>query len=78
MIVSVRNVDEKLFKEFSIEAKRKDMAVGEAVTEAMKLWLHKQPAKIVRLRDIKPWSFGPGTEDISQNIDEIAYGENAR
>lgn len=76
MIVSVRNVDENLFKEFSIEAKRRDRAVGEAVTEAMKLWLHEQPARIMRLKDIKPWDFGPGTEDISQNIDEIAYGED--
>lgn len=73
MTISIRNVDEKLFKKFKIEAKKRDMNIGQAVNHAMRKWLNEE--KKPSILEFEPMSFGPGSERLSEEIDEILYGE---
>ena len=73
MQVSIKNVDEKVFREFKAESVRDGLKVGQAMSLAMGLWLGKKKAK-KSLLDLKPSDWGPGTERLSEEIDEILYG----
>ncbi len=74
MTISVRNVDEELFKEFQIEAKRRNMITGEAMNEAIRSWMRSKQKKPGMLA-MKTWNFGAGTENLSQEVDEVLYGK---
>ena len=75
--VTFRKVDEAALRNFKVEAVRENKSFGEAVAEAMRLWVdHKKftQQKKIKLSDSKPVDFGPGTENLSQEIDKILYG----
>ena len=40
--IFIRGIEEEVFLEFKAEAVRRKIKLGEALTEAMKLWLQKQ------------------------------------
>lgn len=77
MNVSVRDVDAHVFREFKAEVVKEGLKTGTALTHALKCWLkskriHKK--KKGSLLDIKPWDWGEGNENASQEIDEVLYG----
>ncbi len=74
MTISVRNVDDALFKEFKIAAARRDKNVGQAMNEAMRGWLDQQEGKTIPITRMRTFDFGKGTERLSQEIDETLYG----
>jgi len=37
--LTVRNVNSKIYENFSVEARRRDLSIGEAITQALQLWL---------------------------------------
>ncbi|MHA1722058.1 MAG: hypothetical protein ACTSXW_03175 [Candidatus Baldrarchaeia archaeon] len=41
MGVYIRGVDEKVYREFKAESVRRGLKIGEAVTEALKIWLSR-------------------------------------
>ncbi len=73
MTITVRNVDEELFKEFKVEAVKEGIPIGKALNMAMVQWIsqHKKPRK--SLLDYKPTSWGKSTEHTSEEIDAILY-----
>jgi len=74
--VTFRNVNERDLRDFKAEAVRENKTFGEAIAEAIRLWVeHKQFAKRkkMKLSQSKPVDFGPGTENLSKRIDEILY-----
>ncbi|RMF90457.1 MAG: hypothetical protein D6733_03835 [Methanobacteriota archaeon] len=76
MNITVRDVDEKVFRRFKAEAVKEGQKLGQAVTRAMKFWLEKKheergPAK--SLLDLKPIDWGEGTEKTSTEIDSLLY-----
>jgi hypothetical protein len=73
-ITSVRNLDENIFREVQSEAKMRGKTTGEVMNEAMRLWL-KQGTQKRGMLGFSIQDFGPGTENLSQEIDEVAYGE---
>jgi len=75
MNITIRGVDEKIFKEFKAEAAREGKKIGEAMNEAMRVWLMRRRAKKLRLLDLKPSDWGEGTERLSVEINQIIYGE---
>jgi hypothetical protein len=75
MNITVRGVDEKIFKEFKAEAVREGKKIGEALNEAMRVWLMRKRAKKLKLLDLKPFDWGEGTERLSVEVDQIIYGE---
>ncbi|MDE1767022.1 MAG: hypothetical protein KGI27_12250 [Thaumarchaeota archaeon] len=76
-LITVRDVDEKVLRNFRARAIQKKMKMGEALTDAMKRWVKEdkmqEPDPNLLLR-IKPFDWGPDTENTSEEVDEILYG----
>ncbi len=76
MNVTIRGVDEVVFRRFKAKAVEEGMKLGEALTQAMALWIRERSGKPRgSLLEIKPFDWGPGTERASLEIDAILYGE---
>jgi hypothetical protein len=76
MNITIRDLDEKVFRRFKAKAVEEGMKLGEALTQAMELWIKQKSTKPIKsLLDIKPFNWGKGTEKVSTEIDKILYGE---
>ena len=76
MNITIRGLDEAVFRRFKAKAVEEGLKIGEAVTQAMKLWIRERSIKPKgSLLDIKPFNWGEGTERVSIEIDQILYGE---
>ncbi|HLC54209.1 MAG TPA: hypothetical protein VJK07_01125 [Candidatus Nanoarchaeia archaeon] len=74
--IGVRDVDTETFRKFRARAIAQKLKLGEAITQAMKEVLGKKEKTKKRngaLFNIKPFSWGKGTENTSKSIDEIVY-----
>ncbi|HLD77525.1 MAG TPA: hypothetical protein VJB16_00715 [archaeon] len=75
MQLSVKDVEEEVFREFKSELVREGLTIGRALTLAMQLWLERVEQKPTRsLLSLKPMRWGKGTERTSEEIDRIAGG----
>jgi hypothetical protein len=75
MNTTIRGLDPNSYKELKARAALENRPIGELVNDAIRSYLSR-PApleKNLSLRDLKPWDFGPGTENLSQEIDDVAY-----
>ena len=75
MNTTVRGLDPVAYKELKARAALEERQIGELINDAIRGYLLR-PApfeKTGTLRDLKPWDFGPGTENLSQEIDAVAY-----
>ena len=70
--VLIKKVDDRAYKTAKILAIKNEKNVGEIVSEAVMLLARQQQRK--GLKSIKPFKFGPGTENLSMEIDDILYG----
>ena len=76
MNITVRGVDEEVFRRFKARAVEEGMRLGEALTQAMEMWLQQRSLKPkARLLDIRPFNWGEGSKRVSVEIDRIIYGE---
>ncbi len=76
-MITIRDVDEEVLREFRARAVKEKMKMGKAVAQAMKRWLkEKDKAKVnpKALLHAKPFDWGPGTERTSKEIDKTLYG----
>ena len=74
MQVSIKDVDENIFREFKAESVRNGLKIGKALTLAMQLMLQKKEKKPkMKFLDLKPRDWGKGTERVSEEIDSILY-----
>ena len=71
MQLSVKDVDERVFRELKAESVREGVKIGKALNWAMKSWLDKKPR--LRFLDLKPKDWGKGTERVSEEIDKLLY-----
>ena len=76
-LITVRDVDETVLRNFRARAIQKKTKMGDAITDAMKKWIkegyiEKTDSKI--LLKFKPFDWGPGTHKTSKEIDRILYG----
>ncbi len=74
MQLSVRDVDDRVFKKFKAWAAEEDVPIGKAITLAMDTWLERKE-KRTKLTDFKPFNFGKGAEKLSEEIDKVVYGD---
>lgn len=77
MNITIRDVDDMVFRNFKAEAVRDGTTLGNALTMAMKLWLEhykKNRRKKRDLTELKPFDWGKGTESSSLEVDDILYG----
>ena len=76
MNITIRDVDENIFRRFKAEAVKEGIQLGRALTRAMKFWLKRKtqvkPKK--NLLELKPFDWGKGTERSSIEVDQILYG----
>jgi len=72
---SIKNIDEKLFRLIKAEAAKEKEAVGSIVNRAFYEYIsrHKSLGK-KKMSEFKPFDGGKGTENTSQEVDEILYG----
>lgn len=77
MDTTIRNLDARLYRAALARAKARGQTVGALVNEALRAFLKAQPPKARRhsFLDFKPIDFGPGTEHLSEQVDEVLYGE---
>lgn len=74
MQVSIKNVEEDVFRDFKAESVREGLKIGKALTLAMKVWLESRETKPkLSLLDLKAKSWEKGTEKTSEEIDKILY-----
>jgi len=74
--LTVRDLDERIFRRFKAKAVEEGMKLGEALTQAMEMWIkQKRRRPRASLLDIKPIDWGEGTKKVSLEIDQILYGE---
>lgn len=72
---TVRNLDDDAYRALKARAALEGKTVGEAMSDAIRLYLSAPARKRKRsILDAAPIDFGPGTERLSERIDEIVYG----
>jgi len=71
--ITVRDVNPAVFQEFKASAVRKGLKLGSALSLAMEKFLSQEPK--LRFTSLKPISWGPGTEHVSEDVDKILYEE---
>jgi hypothetical protein len=76
-LITVRDVDEKVLRNFRARAIQKKMKMGEALTDAMRRWIKEAKRKGTDpkiLLKITPFDWGRHTHKTSTEIDKILYG----
>ncbi len=74
---TIRSIDEGVFRDLKSEAAKKGISIGEALNEAIRRWItesRKQSTGKRSLLEMKASDWGEGTENASQEIDEVLYG----
>ncbi|MBI4016448.1 MAG: hypothetical protein HY363_02025 [Candidatus Aenigmarchaeota archaeon] len=71
--VTVRDVNEEVFKEFKANAVQRGLKLGSALTLAMEKFMSQK--RKTKFTALKPVAWGKGTEHASDEVDSILYGE---
>ena len=76
MDTTIRNLDERLYRELKAQAALAGKTIGELVTEAIRCYLARPASRTKRgsLRDLTPESYPEGNERLSEQVDAIVYG----
>lgn len=75
MDTTIRNIDPFVYKRLKEKAAAEGISIGEAVTKAISEWLGLAKKKKKSILDIKPEHFGYQYRNLSEEIDEVLYGE---
>lgn len=73
--ITVRDVDQEVFREFKAEAIKRGLTMGSALTIAMEKFKAELTKKKPKFTSLKPVPWGKGTEHVSEEVDKILYGE---
>lgn len=74
MQVSIKNVNEHIFREFKAESVREKMPIGKVLALAMKQWMERKKKKPkLSILHLKSTSWGKGTERLSEEADSVLY-----
>ncbi len=73
---TIRNLDERAYRELKARAALEGKTMGEMVNEAVRAYLARPEflSKRGSLRDLRPELYPEGTERLSEEIDDIVYG----
>ncbi len=75
MNITIRNLQETIFRRFKARAVEEDMKLGDALTQAMEMWLGMRKEKPKhKLTGLPMSDWGKGNEHVSKNVDKILYG----
>lgn len=73
--VTVKEIDANAFQELKTEAVRRKITVGTALTLAIENWLSSLKKTNGNFSELKQRNWGKGTEHLSEQIDQMLYGE---
>lgn len=73
--ITVRDVDQEVFREFKAEAIKQGLTLGSALTIVMEKFRKELGKKKLNFTSLKPVPWGKGTERVSEQVDQILYGE---
>lgn len=79
VFVGIRDINEAIFRKFRALAIERRLKLGDAVTKAMEIMIKKnkenlKTKKLINIIKTKPFDFGEGNENISNEIDMAIYG----
>lgn len=78
MDTTIRNLDEDAYRAARAHAIREGCTVGDVVNEALRRYLKGvAPAKKRSLRELRPEPFPEGNENLSREIDSVAYSRRS-
>lgn len=78
MNITIRNIDNQLYREIKAEATREGINIGTAINSAIRLWLDRKRVQVKPVRsflELEAIDFGPGNENLSEEYDKYLYGE---
>lgn len=76
MDTTIRNLDERAYRELKARAALSGKTIGETVNEAIRAYLARpDPARRSgSIADLEPIEYPEGNERLSEEIDAVAYG----
>ena len=75
MNLTIRGLNDSVFRRFKAKAAEEGMKLGEALTQAMDMWIrHSTDKRELSLLDLETFDWGKDTEKVSVEIDRIIYG----
>jgi hypothetical protein len=75
MNLTIRDLNESVFRKFKAKAVGEGMKLGQALTQAMEIWIRQSTDKRDRsLLNLETFDWGKGTEKTSVEIDKNIYG----
>lgn len=76
MDTTIRNLDPEVYREMKARAASEGMTLGQAVNEAMQVYLARpdRARKRGTLRDLTPEAYPDDSDRLSEEIDRIVYG----
>ena len=76
MNITVRDLNEEVFRKFKGKAAERGMKMGVAVTQAMRLFIEKDGARPARKTGHdKPSDWAKGADSTSEEVDSLLYGK---
>ena len=73
--ITVKDVDENIFRELKAQAAQEGISVGKALSFAVKVWLSELQKPRLSLSSWKTFKGGKDTRYLSEQVDDIVYGE---
>ena len=80
MNITIRAVNQGLWRELKIEAVTKGLTVGEALNQSLEKWLREQKSGSRKEKHKSFWDIGPiaftdkDVTGLSMKVDEVLYG----
>ncbi len=76
----IRNIDPKAYRRLKSRAALEGRPIGSVVTDAIRLYLgefelpKRRKGRKKGLADLPVFDFGPGSEHLSEHLDDFLYG----
>lgn len=79
MDTTIRNLDARLYRKLRVRAAAEGKTIGAVVNAALGAYFAGKLAgpKATSFFDLPAWDFGPGNERLSEEIDQVLYGERS-
>jgi hypothetical protein len=78
MNITIRNIDDSLYREIKADASREGITIGTAVNRAIRVWLNRKSTRSISrhsILELDAIDFGEGTENLSEDFEHNLYGD---
>jgi len=74
--ITIRDLSEAVFRKFKAKAVEEGMKLGEAITQAMEMWIKQRTTEPrLGILQMKTSNWGEGTERASIEVNRLLYGK---